>query len=153
MIYFLCLPLLLTTTLHLHHVGWWLILCTPSGSFITNIKDVYIYQYIFWCYLNQSLVEHHVNSGTIGIWKFPHGSPCYCYRTEVLTCSYLIIRVHQPYPSMVWGTCMCLYVLLLVNKSHYWLLWMEGKKETCIVKLSIILQEKWVYHENYCLLC
>ena len=55
-------------------------------------------------------------------------------------------------PPMIIGTCMCLSFVLLVNKSHYWLLW-KDKTETFVVKIFVAVQEKSLYRENSCLLC
>ena len=51
---------------------------------------------------------------------------------------------------MTGGTFMCLYVVLLVNKFHYWL---AGSKRTAyVVKPSFVVQYKTIYHENSCFL-
>ena len=43
---------------------------------------------------------------------------------------------------------MCLYVVLLINKFHYWL---SGIKNTAdVVKNSFVVQDKLIYHEKYC---
>ena len=52
-------------------------------------------------------------------------------------------------PPMTGGTCMCLSVVLFVNKFHYRLAGMW--KTTYIVKPSFILQEILLCHENYSL--
>ena len=39
-------------------------------------------------------------------------------------------------PPMTGGTHVCLYVVLLINKFHYWL--ERGKKKTFVVKTSIM---------------
>ena len=67
-------------------------------------------------------------------------------RSKLLTCSIILLRVCHP-PTRIGGTCMCLYVVLLVNKSHYWL-GQKGKMATFVVKPSVIIQEKWIYHIN-----
>ena len=47
---------------------------------------------------------------------------------------------------------MCLSVfVLLVNKSHYWLVGRENT--TYVLKPSCIVQEKLLCHENSCLVC
>ena len=50
-------------------------------------------------------------------------------------------------PPMTRSTCMCLYVVLFVNKFHYWVA--GTKRTTYIVKPSLIVQEKWLCHEYY----
>ena len=45
---------------------------------------------------------------------------------------------------------MCLYVVLLVNKSQYWLVW--KLKATYILKPFVTLQDKWLRHEKSCFL-
>ena len=67
-------------------------------------------------------------------------------RSKLLTCSIILIRVWHPSP-MIGGTCMCLSVVLLVNKYHYWL-GQKGKMATFVVKPSVILQDKLICHRN-----
>ena len=48
---------------------------------------------------------------------------------------------------MTGGTSMCVYVVLLVHKVHFWL---EGSKNTAyVVKTSFVVQDKLMYHEKY----
>ena len=54
-------------------------------------------------------------------------------------------------PPLTGGTRMCLYVVLLVNKFHYWL---AGSKNTeYVLKTYFVLQDKLIYHENSCFVC
>ena len=52
-------------------------------------------------------------------------------------------------PIMIGGTCVCLSIVLLVNKFHYWLA--GSKNTTYVVKPSFIVQDKLTCHENSCL--
>ena len=42
----------------------------------------------------------------------------------------LILRMPPP-PPIIGGTCMCLSVVLFVNKWHYWLVWKGKDKGNC----------------------
>ena len=59
-------------------------------------------------------------SGTLYYGQYPQGSSWYCNRSEVLTCSSLILRVRHPPSTIIRGKCICLAVVILVNKSCYW---------------------------------
>ena len=54
-------------------------------------------------------------------------------------------------PPMTGGTHMILYVVLLVNKFHYWL---AGSKYIAyVLKPSSVLKDNLIYHKNSCFLC
>ena len=69
--------------------------------------------------INISLVLHQVTTGTF--LKLP-GFTWYCPQIQGinLVALYLILIVRHP-PPMIGGTCMCLSIVLFVNKIHYWL--------------------------------
>ena len=151
-IYLLCLPLLLTMTLHIHCGRWWPIVCPPSGSFLNFQKG---------CIpgaVRSLLMDEPVLGGTPGL-RVVHctlagstGFTLVLFRAEVLTCSSMLPRVYHYPPWLELHVCAYLSYYFF-NKSHYWLLWMEGKKATLVVNRSNIVQEKWLCYENSCLLC
>ena len=47
---------------------------------------------------------------------------------------------------------MCLSVVLLINNYHCWI-GCKGKTATFVVKPSVIVQEKQLFHENSCCVC
>ena len=54
-------------------------------------------------------------------------------------------------PPMTEGTRICLYIVLLVDKFHYWL---AGSKNTAyVIKSSFVVQDKLNFHENSCFVC
>ena len=55
------------------------------------------------------------------------------------------------HPFMTVGTRTYVYVVLLVNKCHYWLA--VSETTTYVVKPSFIIQEKLICHENSCFVC
>ena len=59
-------------------------------------------------------------------------------RSKLLTCGIILLRVWHLSP-MIGGTCMCLSVVFLVNKSHYWF-GKKGKMATFVVKHSVIIR-------------
>ena len=48
-------------------------------------------------------------------------------------------------------TCLCLSVVFLFNKFHYWLA--ASKNKGYIVKPYLIVQKKLPHHENSCFIC
>ena len=130
-IYLLCLYLLLTMNPQLHRGRCWSIVCTPSGESL-NCKNVCIYGSV-----RNLLPSKPVLVGTPGItvvhWTLSGstGFTLELYLQQGINLYLSTTNSAAPHP-MTGGTCVCLYVLLLVNKSYYWLLWMEGKNKCAL---------------------
>ena len=118
-------------TLHLHHWRWRPIICPSSETFLNFHKDKHVVNFRKGCIpiaIFSLLPVYFFLCGTPGlpvvhllIGRFHRFHPDTVTRAKILTEYQYSTYSSEPPPPMIGGTFMFLYVVLLVNKCHYWL--------------------------------
>ena len=143
------LSLPLTTTLYLLHGRWWEMVFPPSGALHNDQKEC-IPRAIRGLMTELTYPQWYTILPLVHLLQLsskdlPDSITIYKVLTSITMSANQIV---VPLLPMIGVTCMCIFVVLLVNKCHYWL---SGRKTTTyIVKPYFIVQEKLLCHENYC---